>query len=479
MKQTANHHAAELIRTDINAYLETYLHQDMLRFLTCGSVDDGKSSLIGRLLYDSNQIFEDHMQALKKDSAKVGTTGTEVDLALLVDGLESEREQGITIDVAYRYFTTEKRKFIIADTPGHEQYTRNMATGASTADVAVILVDARKGLLPQTKRHSFIVNQLGIRQVIVAINKMDLVNYDQFTFDRLCEEYKNEIASHLHFSEIHFVPVSALLGDNVVFKSEAMPWYGGSTLMALLESIELVQPEAQAPFRFMVQSVNRPNLDFRGYSGTVSSGSVRVGDALTVLPSGKTSTVKSIVTYDGELESAELGMAVTLTLSDEIDISRGDMLAHTFALPGKSDVLSVKLVWMDEQPMVPGKRYLFKSGTRTTSGEFIRIDHQVDINTYQHLPAEQMPLNGIGQCVLRIDEPWAFDAYRTNKDTGSFIVIDRITNATVGAGMIRVAVDDRSTLMHRPNTDYAEFERELNQLIRKHFPHWHALDITG
>lgn len=479
MKQTANHHAAELIRSDINAYLETYLHQDMLRFLTCGSVDDGKSSLIGRLLYDSNQIFEDHMQALKKDSAKVGTTGTEVDLALLVDGLESEREQGITIDVAYRYFTTEKRKFIIADTPGHEQYTRNMATGASTADVAVILVDARKGLLPQTKRHSFIVNQLGIRLVIVAINKMDLVNYDRLTFDRLCEEYKNEIASHLHFSDIHFVPVSALLGDNVVFKGDAMPWYSGSTLMALLERIELVQPEAQAPFRFMVQSVNRPNLDFRGYSGTVSSGSVRVGDALTVLPSGKTSTVKSIVTYDGELESADMGMAVTLTLSDEIDIGRGDMLAHTFALPGMSDVLSVKLVWMDEQPMMPGKRYLFKSGTRATSGEFIRIDHQVDINTYQHMPAEQMQLNGIGQCVLRIDEPWAFDAYRTNKDTGSFIVIDRITNATVGAGMIRVAVDDRSALMHRLNTDYAEFERELNQLIRKHFPHWHALDITG
>jgi sulfate adenylyltransferase subunit 1 len=259
-----------------------------------------------------------------------------------------------------------------------------------------------------------------------------------------------------------------------------MPWHSGPTLLALLERIELVQPEAQAPFRFLVQCVNRPNLDFRGYSGTVSSGSVRVGDAVTVFPSGKTSTVKSIITYDGELDAAEIGMAVTLTLADEIDISRGDMLAHPFALPNMSDVLSVKLVWMDEQPMVPGKRYLFKSGTRTTSGEFIRIDHQVDINTYLYLPpTEQMPLNGIGQCVLRIDEPLAFDAYRPNKDTGSFIVIDRITNATVGAGMIRVAVDDRSTLMHRPNTEYAEFERELNQLIRKHFPHWHALDITG
>lgn len=473
------HHAADLIRNDINAYLDTYLHHDMLRFLTCGSVDDGKSSLIGRLLFDSNQIFEDHMQALQKDSAKVGTTGEMVDLALLVDGLESEREQGITIDVAYRYFTSEKRKFIIADTPGHEQYTRNMATGASTADVAVILVDARKGLLAQTKRHSFIVNQLGIRQVIVAINKMDLVQYDQATFDRLSEEYKNEIASHLHFSEVYFVPVSALLGDNVVYAGTAMPWYTGPTFMSLLETIEIIQPEATAPFRFMVQYVNRPNLDFRGYSGTVSSGTVRVGDEIMVLPSGKKAKIKSIVTYDGNLEVAELGTPVTLTLDDEIDISRGDVLCHPFAPPEVSDVLSVKLVWMGEQAMVPGKRYLFKSGTRTTSGEFIRIDHQVDVNSYQHQPAEQMPLNGIGQCVLQLDAPWAFDAYRTNKDMGSFIVIDRMSNATVGAGMIRVAVDDRSSLMHRPDTNYAEFERELNQLVRKHFPHWHAIDITS
>ncbi|MDD2893146.1 MAG: GTP-binding protein [Halothiobacillaceae bacterium] len=348
---TAN---VELIETDIEAYLKAYLQHDMLRFITCGSVDDGKSSLIGRLLYDSNQIFEDHMQVLKKDSAKVGTTGTEVDLALLVDGLESEREQGITIDVAYRYFTTEKRKFIIADTPGHEQYTRNMATGASTADLAVILVDARKGLLPQTKRHSYIVNLLGIRHIIVAINKMDLVGYDMEVFERIRSDYQQQIAAQLDFVDIRFVPVSALLGDNVVYRGDAMPWYQGQTLKEILESIDVSHAIEGAPLRFPVQYVNRPNLDFRGYCGTVASGSVSVGDTLTVLPSGKSSQVKSIVTQSGDLASADVGMAVTLTLEDEIDISRGNVLVRATEPPTISDRLSTILVWMYESAMLPG-----------------------------------------------------------------------------------------------------------------------------
>lgn len=469
---------AELIRTDIQAYLDVYLQHDMLRFITCGSVDDGKSSLIGRLLYDSNQIFEDHMQALERDSAKVGTTGEVVDLALLVDGLQSEREQGITIDVAYRYFTSEKRKFIIADTPGHEQYTRNMATGASTADLAVILVDARKGLLAQTKRHSFIVNLLGIRHVVVAINKMDLVGYDQAVFERIRADYQQQIAAHLNFVDIRFVPVSALLGDNVVYRGEAMPWYQGSTFMEILESIEISEPEAEAPLRFPVQYVNRPNLDFRGYCGTVAAGRIDAGDSIAVLPSGKTSRVKSIVTQDGDLASATTGMAVTVTLEDEIDISRGDVLIHADAAPVMGDHLAAMLVWMDESAMIPGKRYLFKSGARTISGEFIRIENLVDINTYESHTADQLPLNGIGRCVLRLDEPLVFDAYRTIRSTGSFIVIDRMSNGTVGAGMFESAAcaAEPGELM---KGDFSAFELELNALIRKHFPHWAALDLQN
>ena len=424
----------ELIRSDIEAYLRLYQQKELLRFITCGSVDDGKSTLIGRLLYDTDMIFDDHMQALEKDSKKHGTTGAEVDLALLVDGLQSEREQGITIDVAYRYFSTDKRKFIIADTPGHEQYTRNMATGASTANLAVILIDARKGVLTQTRRHSFIVSLLGIRHAVVAINKMDLMGYDKQVYERIMADYR-ALATSLGVPDVQFVPVSALKGENVVHRGASMPWYAGPTLLDLLESVDVTGDMNFKDLRLPVQYVNRPNLDFRGYCGTLAAGVLRKGDTLMALPSRRTSQVTSILGSDGKLDTAFSPMAVTVTLADEIDISRGDVLVHSERAPHVSASLDAWLIWMADAPMLPGKQYLFKLNAKTVSGVVEKIHHVVDVNTFQKDLADEMKLNQIAQVRVKFNEPVAFDPYAVSRSTGSFIVIDRLSNGTVGAGM--------------------------------------------
>ncbi len=430
-------HQSELISEDILAYLAQHERKELLRFLTCGNVDDGKSTLIGRLLHDSKMIYEDHLEAITRDSKKVGTTGEDVDLALLVDGLQAEREQGITIDVAYRYFSTAKRKFIIADTPGHEQYTRNMATGASTCDLAIILVDARYGVQTQTKRHSFITSLLGIKHIVVAINKMDLMNFDQDVFERIKADYL-AFAERIELkpSSLHFVPMSALKGDNVVNRSERAPWYQGQSLMEILESVEIAGDRNFDDLRFPVQYVNRPNLNFRGFAGTLASGIVRKGDEIAVLPSGKTSRVKSIVTFDGELEQATPGEAITLTLEDEIDVSRGDMLVHADSRPRIADSFEAMLVWMGEEPMLPGKKYDIKRATSYVPGSIASITHTVDVNTLEKGAASSLQLNEIGKVKVSLDAPIALDGYEQNRTTGAFIVIDRLTNGTVGAGMI-------------------------------------------
>jgi len=430
-------HQSDLISEDILAYLAQHERKELLRFLTCGNVDDGKSTLIGRLLHDSKMIYEDHLEAITRDSKKVGTTGEDVDLALLVDGLQAEREQGITIDVAYRYFSTAKRKFIIADTPGHEQYTRNMATGASTCDLAIILVDARYGVQTQTKRHSFITSLLGIKHIVVAINKMDLMNFDQDVFERIKADYL-AFAERIELkpSSLHFVPMSALKGDNVVNRSERAPWYQGQSLMEILESVEIAGDRNFDDLRFPVQYVNRPNLNFRGFAGTLASGIVRKGDEIAVLPSGKTSRVKSIVTFDGELEQATPGEAVTLTLEDEIDVSRGDMLVHADSRPRIADSFEAMLVWMGEEPMLPGKKYDIKRATSYVPGSIASIRHKVDVNTLEKGAASSLQLNEIGKVKVSLDAPIALDGYAQNRTTGAFIVIDRLTNGTVGAGMI-------------------------------------------
>lgn len=430
-------HQSDLISEDILAYLAQHERKELLRFLTCGNVDDGKSTLIGRLLHDSKMIYEDHLEAITRDSKKSGTTGDDVDLALLVDGLQAEREQGITIDVAYRYFSTAKRKFIIADTPGHEQYTRNMATGASTCDLAIILVDARYGVQTQTKRHSFITSLLGIKHIVVAINKMDLMDFDQSVFERIKADYL-AFAERIELkpSSLHFVPMSALKGDNVVNRSERAPWYEGQSLMEILESVEIAGDRNFDDLRFPVQYVNRPNLNFRGFAGTLASGIVRKGDEVTVLPSGKRSKVKSIVTFDGELEQATPGEAITLTLEDEIDVSRGDMLVHADNQPRIADGFEAMLVWMGEEPMLPGKKYDIKRATSYVPGSIASITHSVDVNTLEHGAASSLQLNEIGRVKVSLDAPIALDGYAQNRTTGSFIVIDRLTNGTVGAGMI-------------------------------------------
>ncbi|WP_374366349.1 sulfate adenylyltransferase subunit CysN [Stutzerimonas sp.] len=430
-------HQSELISEDILAYLAQHERKELLRFLTCGNVDDGKSTLIGRLLHDSKMIYEDHLEAITRDSKKSGTTGDDVDLALLVDGLQAEREQGITIDVAYRYFSTAKRKFIIADTPGHEQYTRNMATGASTCDLAIILVDARYGVQTQTKRHSFITSLLGIKHIVVAINKMDLMDFDQSVFERIKADYL-AFAERIELkpSSLYFVPMSALKGDNVVNRSERAPWYEGRSLMEILESVEIAGDRNFEDLRFPVQYVNRPNLNFRGFAGTLASGIVRKGDEVTVLPSGKRSKVKSIVTFDGELEQATPGEAITLTLEDEIDVSRGDMLVHADNQPRIADGFEAMLVWMGEEPMLPGKKYDIKRATSYVPGSIASITHSVDVNTLEHGAASSLQLNEIGRVKVSLDAPIALDGYAQNRTTGSFIVIDRLTNGTVGAGMI-------------------------------------------
>ena len=440
-------HQSDLISTDIDAYLAQHENKELLRFLTCGNVDDGKSTLIGRLLHDSKMIYEDQLAAVLADSVKSGTTGAgKIDLALLVDGLQAEREQGITIDVAYRYFSTATRKFIIADTPGHEQYTRNMATGASTCDLAIILIDARYGVQTQTKRHSFIASLLGIQHIIVAINKMDLMNYSEATFNEIKQSYL-DFTSTLDLHDICFIPMSALDGDNVVNASENMPWFTGEPLMAALNSIEIANDHNFTDARFPVQYVNRPNLDFRGFCGTVASGVFRKGDLITALPSGKSSKIKAIVTYDGDLDQAFPPMAVTLTLEDEIDISRGDMLIGTEQLaPIVADQFKATIVWMTEKALTPGRQYILKLATRSVSGSVAMIHHRIDVNTLEHHDAQALHLNEIGSCTVSVNAPVVFDAYKINKSTGAFIIIDRLTNGTVGAGMITGVCDDQNQL---------------------------------
>lgn len=428
--------AVDLGQEDIHAYLARHQRKELLRFLTCGSVDDGKSTLIGRLLHDTKMIYEDQLAAVKRDSEKVGTTGAgEIDLALLTDGLKAEREQGITIDVAYRYFSTDRRKFIIADTPGHEQYTRNMATGASTCQLAIILIDARHGVMTQTRRHSFIVSLLGIKHVVVAINKMDLVDYSQDVFERIRDEYTDFVAK-LELRDITFIPMSALKGDNVASKSDTMPWYSGPPLLDHLETVHIASDRNLSDMRFPVQYVIRPNLDFRGFAGTVASGVLRKGDEVMVLPSGKRSTVKSIVTYDGELEEAFAPLAVTVTLNDEVDVSRGDMLVLPENPPHVSSDIDAMVVWMAEQPFLPGRPYTLKHTTQQVTAEVASFRYGVDVNTLEHRSIARLNLNEVGLVQLSLTQPLACDPYRANSATGAFILIDRLTNNTVGAGMI-------------------------------------------
>ncbi len=432
-------HVSALIATDIDEYLTSHQHKSLLRFITCGSVDDGKSTLIGRLLYESHMVFEDHLAQLAADSAKIGTQGTDLDFALLLDGLTAEREQGITIDVAYRFFSTEKRKFIVADTPGHEQYTRNMVTGASTADAAVLMVDARKGILTQTRRHSYLVSLLGIDKVVVAINKMDLVDYSSDVFDAIRTEY-GAFAAQIDLYDVTYVPVSALKGDNIVEHSPAMPWYDGPTLMAYLEDVVVDDDVAAGAFRMPVQWVNRPNLDFRGFSGLIVGGSIQPGDPIRVLPAGTTSTVDRIVTMDGDLDHAVAGQSVTLTLTDEIDASRGDLMCAGDAPAEVADQFEAHVVWMHEDEMLPGRPYLMKIGARTVGVTIANPKYRVDVNSLEHLAATTLALNEIGVCNLSLDRAIPFDAYRTNRDTGSFVVIDKLTQNTVGAGMLHFAL---------------------------------------
>jgi len=432
-------HISDLIAEDIEQYLHAHQHKSLLRFITCGSVDDGKSTLIGRLLYDSKMIFEDQLAALESDSKKVGTQGGEIDFALLVDGLAAEREQGITIDVAYRFFSTDKRKFIVADTPGHEQYTRNMVTGASTADVAVILIDARKGVLTQTRRHSYLVSLIGIRKVVLAVNKMDLVAFQRDVFESIIADYKN-FAAQIGLEDITPIPLSALRGDNMLELSENTPWYSGPTLMGFLENVEIADRTSGAPFRLPVQWVNRPNLDFRGFAGTIASGAVAPGDRVRVQPSGKESIVTRIVTQDGDLETAVAGQSVTLTLADEIDISRGDVISKIDAPAGIADQFEATVVWMSDEPLLPGRPYLLKIGAKTVSATVAPPKHKINVNTLEELAAKRLELNEIGVCNIAIDRPIAFDPYAENTDTGGFILIDRLSNNTVAAGLIHFAL---------------------------------------
>ena len=432
--------------TDLKKFLADQEKKSLLRFLTCGSVDDGKSTLIGRLLYDTKLLFEDTLASLEKDSRKFGTTGDDIDFALLVDGLEAEREQGITIDVAYRFFATDKRKFIVADTPGHEQYTRNMATGASNSDLAVILIDARKGVLTQTRRHAFIASLLGIRHIVLAVNKIDLVDYSQSTFDQIVADF-SAFAAKLGFISQVAIPLSARFGINVMAKSPQTPWYKGPSLLTHLEAVDVDTALADKPFRMPVQWVNRPNLDFRGFSGTIAGGRVRPGDSVAVAKSGRTTTVKRIVTMDGDLPEAVAGDAVTLTLADEVDISRGDVLAAPDARPEVSEQFAAHLLWMADEEMLPGRQYLLKLGTATVPAAVSELKHKVDVNTLEHMAGKTLALNEVGYANFSLTQPLAFDAYRDNRDTGGFIVIDRFTNATVGAGMIDFGLR-RATNVH-------------------------------
>ena len=447
-------HVSDLIATDIDAYLEQHQKKSLLRFITCGSVDDGKSTLIGRLLYDSKMVFDDQMSALEADSRKVGTQGGELDFALLVDGLAAEREQGITIDVAYRFFSTDQRKFIVADTPGHEQYTRNMVTGASTADLAVVLIDARKGVLTQTRRHSYLVSLIGIRHVVLAVNKMDLVGWDQAIFDEIVADYQ-AFAAQVGIENVVCIPISGLKGDNITAPSDQTPWYRGPTLMAHLETVEIDEDRLRSrPFRLPVQWVNRPDLNFRGFSGLIASGTVRPGDKVRSLPSGRTSTVQRIVTFDGDLEEARAGQSVTITLQDEIDCSRGDVLTAADAPCEVADQFETNIVWMADEELLAGRSYWLKIGSKMVAAQVTDIKYKVNVNTLEELAGKTLELNEIGVCNLSLDQAIPFDPYADDREMGGFILIDRMTNATVGAGMIHFA------------------------LRRSQNVHWQALDVT-
>jgi len=458
MSEPSSYQADSLIAEDIDAYLERHQHKSLLRFITCGSVDDGKSTLIGRLLYDSKMIFEDQLAALEADSKRVGTQGQNIDFALLVDGLAAEREQGITIDVAYRFFATDRRKFIVADTPGHEQYTRNMVTGASTADLAVILVDARKGVLTQTRRHSYLCHLLGIRNIVLAVNKMDLVDYDQKVFDRIRLSY-SAFAQSIGITAFTPIPISGFVGDNITAKSEKTPWYDGSPLMELLETVEIdADADGAKPFRMPVQWVNRPNLDFRGFSGLIAGGTVKPGDAVRILPSGKTSTIARIVAFDGDLEQGVAGQSVTLTLADEVDCSRGDVIAAAGNPPEAADQFEATIVWMADEEMLPGRSYWLKLGTQTVTANVQQPKYQVNVNTMEHTAAKTLELNAIGVANLSTDRPLVFESYDAggnaspNRDLGGFILIDKFTNATVAAGMIHFSLR-RAQNVHWQATD--------------------------
>lgn len=452
-----------LIAEDIDAYLDRHQHKSLLRFITCGSVDDGKSTLIGRLLYESKLVFEDHLAALESDSRRFGTQGEALDFALLVDGLSAEREQGITIDVAYRFFATERRKFIVADTPGHEQYTRNMVTGASTADLAVLLVDARQGVLPQTRRHMYLVSLLGIRHVVLAVNKLDIVDYSEDAFEAIDSEFRSFAERLIGSREITSIPISALRGDNIVEPSPNMPWFQGPPLMEHLETVEVEETQARRPLRMPVQWVNRPDLDFRGFSGLITDGTVAPGDRLRVLPSGRQSTVDRIVTYDGDADTAVAGESVTLTLADEIDVSRGDVLAAAEDPPEVADQFEAHVVWMADEPLIPGHPYVLKLGSRSVGARVAQPKHRVDVNTLQELAAKTLELNEIGRCVVTTDAPIVFEPYKDSRDLGGFILIDRVTNLTVAAGMVEFALR-RSQNVHWEAHDVDKrARRELNR----------------
>lgn len=455
-------HQSDLIATDIEQYLHQHEHKSLLRFITCGSVDDGKSTLIGRLLYDSKMLFEDQLAAVESDSRKWGTQGGDIDFALLVDGLSAEREQGITIDVAYRFFSTDRRKFIVADTPGHEQYTRNMVTGASTADVAVILIDARKGVLTQTRRHSYLVKLIGIRKVVLAINKMDLVNYSESVFKRICDEYQ-AFAHQIGIEDITPIPLAALKGDNMLSHSEKTPWYHGPTLMAYLETVDIDEARLQTqPLRLPVQWVCRPNLDFRGFAGLVATGAVKPGDRVRALPSGRESRVARVVTANGDLPMAVAGQSITLTLTDEIDISRGDVIVGADSPAEVADQFECTLVWMSDEAMLPGRQYLMKIGASTVSASVTEPKYKVNVNTLEHLAAKQLALNEIGVCNLALDRPVPFDAYTQNRQMGGFILIDRLSNNTVGAGMLHFALR-RAHNIHLQHVEIDKAARSQNK----------------
>ena len=467
-------HSSKLIATDIELYLKQHETKDLLRFLTCGNVDDGKSTLIGRLLFDSKLIYEDQMASIKKDSLKFNTTDQAFDLSLLVDGLQAEREQGITIDVAYRYFSTDKRKFIIADTPGHEQYTRNMVTGASNCDLAIVIVDARRGIQTQTRRHSYICSLLGIKHIIVAVNKMDLVDYSQEVYKKIKADYR-EMAQGLDLNNIRFVPISALKGDNVVNLSDAMPWYPGAPLIKLLETVKISQDKNREHMRFPIQYVNRPHLDFRGFCGTLASGILRVGDQVMNLPSGNLSTIKSIYTFDGDLQTAYPGQAITITLADEIDISRGDMLVHKGSDLIATNQFDAQIVWMDEKPLQINKEYLFKFATKVAYGNVSTVINKTDINTLHEYNenSHTVELNEIALTTITMTEKIMIDEYKHLPQTGGFIVIDRHTNITVGAGMVSHIHTEKDTLTRI----YSSADKDLNAYIRKHYPEWGCCDI--